>query len=108
MPPAGSAFDKSTLAVTEVDGQKIFGINAHGQPVTGVNAISATHAEMDVLNTIKKEGIDVSNKNLTLYVDRAPCAACGQNGGIRSMVKQLGLSQLTVISPDGTSIITSR
>lgn len=108
LPPAGSAADKNTLAVTEVDGQKIYGINAHGQPVSGVNAISATHAEIDVLNQIKKEGIDVTGQNLTLYVDRAPCAACGQNGGIRSMVKQLGLNQLTVISPDGSMVITPR
>lgn len=108
LPAAGSAADKSTLAMTVVDGEKIFGINAHGQPVSGVNAISASHAEIDVLNQIKQEGIDVSGQDLTLYVDRAPCAACGQNGGIRSMVEQLGLKKLTVISPDGRIIITPR
>jgi deoxycytidylate deaminase len=108
LPEAGAAADKSTLAMTEVDGEKIFGISAHGQPVSGVNAISSSHAEIDVLNQIKREGIDVSGQDLTLYVDRAPCAACGQNGGIRSMVEQLGLKKLTVISPDGQIIITPR
>ena len=108
LPPAGSVADKSTLAVIEVNGQKIYGVNAHGQPVSGVNAISSTHAEIDALNQIKQQGIDVSGQNLTLYVDRAPCAACGTNGGIRSMVEQLGLRQLTVIGPDGPMIITPR
>ncbi|WFU04559.1 hemagglutinin repeat-containing protein (plasmid) [Rhizobium sp. CB3171] len=108
LPPAGSAADKSTLAVIEINGQKIYGINAHGQPVTGVNAISSTHAEIDALNQIKQRGIDVSGQNLTLYVDRAPCAACGTNGGIRSMVEQLGLKQLNVVSPGGTMTITPR
>jgi filamentous hemagglutinin len=108
LPPAGSAADKSTLAVIEVNGQKIYGINAHGQPVSGVNAISATHAEIDALNQIKQQGINVSGQNLTLYVDRTPCLACGPNGGIRSMVEQLGLKQLTVIGPDGPMIITPR
>lgn len=108
LPPAGSAVDKSTLAVIEVNGQKIYGVNAHGQPVTGVNAISATHAEIDALNQIKQQGIDVSGKSLTLHVDRTPCAACGPNGGIRSMVEQLELKQLTVVGPDGPMIITPR
>jgi hypothetical protein len=41
-------------------------------------------------------------------VDRTPCAACGTNGGIRSMVEQLGLKDLTVIGPDGSMVITPR
>jgi RHS repeat-associated protein len=108
LPPAGSALDKSTLAVAEVNGQKIYGINAHGQPVTGVNAISATHAEIDVLNQIKQQGLDVQGQSLTLHVDRMPCAACGSNGGMRSMVEQLGLRQLTVVGPTGTQTILPR
>jgi len=108
LPPAGSAMDKSALAVIEVNGQKIYGINAHGQPVSGVNIISSTHAEIDALNQIKQRGIDVSGQSLTLYVDRAPCTACGANGGIRSMVEQLNLKQLTVIGPDGSTIIAPR
>ena len=108
LPPAGSAADRSTLAVVEVNGQQIYGINGHGQPVTSVNAISRTHAEIDALNQIQQRGIDVSGQDLTLYVDRTPCTACNQNGGIRSMVEQLGLNQLTVIGPDGPLIIRPR
>ncbi|WP_225561103.1 deaminase [Comamonas sp. CMM02] len=96
------------MAVIEVNGKKIYGINAHGQPVSGVNAISATHAEIDALNQIKQRGLDVSGENLILYVDRMPCVACGVNGGIRSMVEQLGLKELKIIGPDGPLIITPR
>jgi len=92
----------------EVNGQQIFGINGHGQPVTGVNAISRTHAEIDALNQIQQRGIDVSGQNMTLYVDRTPCTACNQNGGIRSMVEQLGRNQLTIIGPDGPLVIRPR
>ena len=60
------------------------------------------------LNQIRQNGIDVSGQNLTLYVDRTPCVACGANGGIRSMVEQLGLNQLTVIGPNGPMIIVPR
>lgn len=89
----------------DVNGKKIFGINAHGQPVHGVNAISKTHAEIDVLNQIKQKGIDVRGQNLNLHVDRDPCLACGQNGGIQSMAGQLGVNKLTVIGPSGTTVI---
>jgi len=92
----------------EIDGRQIFGINAHGQPVVGINAISSTHAEIDALNQVMQQGIDVSGRNLILYVDRPPCVACGQNGGIRSMVERLRLHQLTVISPSGPVVIAPR
>lgn len=105
LPPAGSPLDKSTLAVLELDSRKVYGINAHGQPVSGVNSISKTHAEIDVLNQIKQQGVDVSGRSLTLYVDRQPCRACDQNGGIRSMVRQLGLKELSVVGPDGVVVI---
>nr|WP_244672517.1 deaminase [Xanthomonas sp. D-93] len=105
LPKSGSAADRSTLAVIEVDGKKIYGINAHGTEVSGVNSISKTHAEIDALNQIKTMKIDVSGQSLTLYVDRQPFTACGQNGGIRSMVRQLGLSELKVVGPDGIVII---
>ena len=108
LPNAGSVADKSTLAVVEVNGQKIYGINAHGQPVSGVNAISSNHAEIDTLNQIKQNGLDVSGQSLTLYVDRTPCVACDKNGGIRSMAEQLGLKQLTVVGPDGSVVIIPR
>ena len=106
LPPAGSAGDRSTVAVMEINGQQVFGINAHGQDVSGVNAISRTHAEIDVLNQLQQQNIDVTGQSLTMHVDRQPCRACDQNGGIRSMVRQLGLRELTVIGPDGPIVIT--
>jgi hypothetical protein len=95
---------EGTLARLEVDGKAFYGINAHGQPITmGVNAISRTHAEADAFQQALNAG--VKGGNATLYVDRALCAACGQNGGVRSMARQLGLSQVTVITPQGTLVV---
>ncbi|PPU55917.1 hemagglutinin repeat-containing protein [Xanthomonas codiaei] len=87
---AGTSKDKSTIAKMTVDGEDVYGINAHGQPVAGVNNISRTHAEIDVLNQLKNKGGNLSGRSLTMYVDRQPCLACGRNGGIRTMVRQLG------------------
>ncbi|MBC7701783.1 MAG: hypothetical protein H7225_15435 [Massilia sp.] len=95
---------EGTLARLEVNGQVFYGINAHGQPVTmGVNAITRTHAEADVFQQALNAG--ARDGNATLHVDRALCAACGQNGGVRSMARQLGLNEVTVITPQGTKII---
>ncbi|PKV14977.1 filamentous hemagglutinin [Xanthomonas prunicola] len=105
LPESGTAADRSTIAKINVDGKEIYGINAHGQPTSGVNNISKSHAEIDVLNQLKNSGGDFSGKSLTMYVDRQPCKACGQNGGIRTMVRQLGLKELTVIGPDGPLLI---
>lgn len=105
LPVAGSSADNSTVAFTEIGGSRYISTNAHGEVVTGVNAISATHAEVGVLAQIQKSGVNVSGQNLTLYVDRTPCIACDQNGGIRSMVRQLGISELEVIGPEGSIFI---
>ncbi|SYZ56535.1 hypothetical protein CPBF367_32270 [Xanthomonas arboricola pv. juglandis] len=105
LPESGTAADRSTIAKINVDGKEVYGINAHGQPTFGVNNISKSHAEIDVLNQLKNSGGDFSGKSLTMYVDRQPCKACGQNGGIRTMVRQLGLKELTVIGPDGPLLI---
>ena len=106
LPPAGTAADRSTIAAMQINGEKIFVINAHGQEISVVNAISRTQAEIDVLNQLDQRNIDVSGQSLTLHVDRQPCRACDKNGGIRSMVRRLGLRQLTVVGPDGPIVIT--
>jgi RHS repeat-associated protein len=101
----GLGTGEGTLAKLEVSGQSFYGINAHGQPLSmSVNAITATHAEADAFQQALNAG--ATGGNATLYVDRALCAACGQNGGVRSMARQLGLDQVTVITPQGSSIIT--
>ncbi|MEH2397133.1 hypothetical protein [Nostoc sp.] len=34
------------------------------------------------------------------------CRACGQNGGVKGMARQLNLEEIEVISPSGRQIIT--
>jgi len=95
---------EGTLARLEVGGQTFYGINAHGQPVTmNVNAITRTHAEADAFQQAFNAG--ARGESAVLHVDRALCTACGQNGGVRSMARQLGVNQTTVITPQGTQII---
>jgi filamentous hemagglutinin len=99
--PAG----EGTLARLDAGGKTFYGINAHGQPVAPLrtNAISTTHAEADAFAQAARAGI--SGGNATLYVDRGLCLACGQNGGVRSMARQLGLESLKVVTPDEIVII---
>lgn len=91
-----------TLARLDAGERTFYGISAHGQPKTlSINAISATHAETDVFQQAAKAGI--SGGEATLYVDRKLCKACGKYGGLRSLARQLGLTKLTVIAPNGTA-----
>jgi len=100
----GLAQGEGTLARLDVGGRNFYGINAHGQPVNlRVNAITRTHAEADAFQQAANAG--VSGGRGTLYVDRALCPACGQNGGVRGMMRQLGLEELEVITPQGTQVI---
>ena len=95
---------EGTLARLDVGGRSFYGINAHGQPVgLRVNAITRTHAEADAFQQAANAG--VSGGRGTLYVDRALCAVCGPNGGVRGMARQLGLEELQVITPQGTQVI---
>ncbi|EGX6618227.1 hypothetical protein JE592_004432 [Salmonella enterica] len=95
---------EGTLARLDINGESFYGINAHGQPVTlKVNAITRTHAEADVFQQASNSGI--KGGKATLYVDRDLCPACGRNGGVRGMARQLGLEEVTVITPSGTQII---
>jgi len=41
-----------------------------------------------------------------MIVDRPPCTACGQNGGIRSMTAAAGLDSLTVHYPGESRVYT--
>jgi hypothetical protein len=93
-----------TLARLDVGGQSYYGINAHGQEIDfQVNAISRTHAEADAFQQAKDAG--VYGGNGTLYVDRPLCDACGIYGGVRSMMRQLGLDSLRVVTPAGVQFI---
>jgi hypothetical protein len=60
---------------------------------------SVTHAEADAFQQAFEVGLRGGKACLT--VDRSLCRACGQNVGVKGMAKQLGLSELEIISPDG-------
>jgi hypothetical protein len=105
LPRALSAADRSTTARLDLGGVSLYGHNAHGRQITlKVNNQTKHHAEADVFQQAYEKGI--RGRKGTLYVDRALCKACGQFGGARSMVRQLGLEELTVVTPWGRSTIT--
>jgi hypothetical protein len=94
---------EGTLARLDVGGKSFYGISAHGQPISlRVNAITATHAEADAFQQAANAG--VSGGRGTLFVDRALCPACGTNGGVQGLARQLGLIELEVITPQGSQL----
>jgi len=100
----GMKAGEGTLARLDVGGRSFYGINAHGQPIRfRTNAITRTHVEADAFQQAANAG--VRGGQGTLYVDRASCLACGANGGVRGLARQLGLDQLEVITPQGSQII---
>jgi MafB19-like deaminase len=108
LPPAGSAEDNATVAQLEIAGSVFFGINSGNNPhrrsiTLRVNPISRTHAEADAFQQAYDVGL--GGGRARLIVDRDLCRACGQNGGVKGMAKQLGLEEIEVISPSGRQII---
>jgi hypothetical protein len=108
LPPAGSDGDRATIAKIEIDGNSFFGINSGSNPhprkiTMTVNPISRTHAEADAFQQMLDAGIKGGKGRL--IVDRDLCRACGRNGGVRGMARQLDLEELEVISPSGSQII---
>jgi RHS repeat-associated protein len=97
-----------TLTRLDVDGQaSLYGVSAHGRDVTlRVNPISRTHAETDVMQQLADAG-GAGGRPASLYVDHPTglCGACGRSGAVRSMAGQVGISDLTVVTPQGTSNI---
>jgi hypothetical protein len=69
-----------------------------------VNPISRTHAEADAF----QQAFDLGHKGgrARLIVDRDLCRACGQNGGVKGMARQLDLEEIEIISPSGRQIIS--
>lgn len=100
----GLELGKGTLSRLSIGDQVFYGINAHGQDVSlVVNPISRTHAETDAFQQALAAG--VSGGSGVLTVDRPLCDACGRNGAVRSMARQLGLDRLTVITPEGNTYL---
>jgi MafB19-like deaminase len=110
LPPAGSLDDNATLAKLEINGQSFDGINSSLQdPRTNitlerVNAQTKTHAEAEAVQKAVDSGMKGTTSQAEMWVDRDPCAACGESGGLRSLARNLGVDKLIVHSPSGTQI----
>ena len=104
MPEAGSENDDSTAAKLIIGDNEYYGKNA-GQTKADVieelivNPQTATHAEGDVFYQAKTKKDGVNSTKATIILDRYPCKSCGINGGIRGMAKQLGITDLTIVTP---------
>jgi len=108
LPLAGSESDRSTVAKLEIGNKSFFGVNSNSNPnprpiTLRVNPISRSHAEADALQQAFDAG--VRGGRARLVVDRDLCRACGQNGGVKGMARQLDLEELEVISPSGREVI---
>jgi len=108
LPIAGSESDRATVAKLEIGGNGFFGISSGSNPnrrriTLTVNPISRTHAEADALQQAFDAG--ARGGRARLIVDRDLCRACGQNGGVKGMARQLELEELEVISPSGREVI---
>jgi hypothetical protein len=109
LPSAGSESDRATVAKLEIGDESFFGVNASNSPTRRkitltVNPISRTHAEADAF----QQAFDLGYKGgrARLIVDRDLCRACGQNGGVKGMARQLDLEEIEIISPSGCQIIS--
>jgi hypothetical protein len=108
LPQAGSDTDRATVAKLEIGENKFLGVNSGSSPTSRqitlrVNPISRTHAEADAFQQAYDAGL--RGGRARLIVDRDLCRACGQNGGVKGMARQLNLEELEIISPSGCEII---
>lgn len=112
LPAAGSAGDTSTTAMLRLRGENYFGVNSSVQnPRTNVtldrvNAQTRTHAEADVIQQGLNGTARMNGGRAEMWVDRDLCRSCGQNGGMRSLARNLGVDELVVHSPSGTQTFT--
>lgn len=112
LPPAGSANDASTVAMLRLRGKDYFGVNSGVQnPKTAitldrVNAQTRTHAEADVVQQALSGTARKHGGQAEMWVDRDLCRSCGDNGGLRSLARNLGVDELIVHTPSGTRVFT--
>jgi hypothetical protein len=109
LPSAGSDSDRATVAKLEIGNESFFGVNSSNNPIRRqitltVNPISRTHAEADAF----QQAFDLGYRGgrARLIVDRDLCRACGQNGGVKGIARQLGLEEIEIVSPSGRQIIS--
>jgi len=108
LPPAGSDTDRATVAKLEIDGSKFLGVSSGSNPTPRqitlrANPINRTHAEADAFQQAYDAGL--RGGRARLIVDRDLCRACGQNGGVKGMARQLNLDELEIIRPGGRELI---
>ncbi len=101
IPSAGGAVpDGGVVARLDIAGQTKYGVNAHGRRIKlRVNPLSAKHAEADAFQQAADAGLRAESARL--FVDAPLCGACLQESGVASLARQLGISSLEVISPEG-------
>jgi len=108
MPPKGTPGKKYVVAILTADGLEFWGMNG-GKPISfDVNAISASHAEIDALDQLVRNRATsgITGGIGEMWVDTEPCPPCNKFGGIRSGVRAAGLDSLNVWFPGGTLTIT--
>ncbi len=98
--PGGGQANGGVIARLDVNGRSFYGVNAHGQHVTlRVNAVSASHAELDAFQQAANGG--ATGTTGRLFVDTPLCDPCGLYGGVKSLARQIGLQSLEIITPNG-------
>jgi hypothetical protein len=118
---AGILKSEQTVAVLEADGVQIWGRNGWGVDVGGyeelrkewlksggkrnpsvTNSQTYSHAEGDVFWHLYKHRKKnrILGGSATMVVDRPLCKPCASNSGVRSLVEEVGLDELIVITPD--------
>jgi hypothetical protein len=112
IPAAGAPGDNATLSLLRIGDRSFEGINRGLQaPPTAmslerVNAQTLTHAEADVVQQAVNAGLAGTARTAEMVIDRAPCLACGQYGGLRSLARNLGVDELRVSWPGGQQTFT--
>src|SRR6266516_1321565 len=108
MPPKGSPGKKYVVAILTADGQEFWGMNGKKPISFNVNAISASHAEIDALDQLARNRATstISGGIGEMWVDTVPCPPCDKFGGIRSGVRAAGLDSLNIWFPGGNLTIT--
>jgi hypothetical protein len=98
-----------TAARLDIAGASLFGRNAHDLAIDfPINPVSAGHAEAEAFQQARSLGL--SSDSAVLYVTRPLCGSCGKGVtgggfGVSSMMKATGVKALTIITPEGISIM---
>ena len=100
----GLAPGEGALARLDVGGRSFYGINC-ARPTSQL--ASQRHHENARRGGCVPAGSERWRQRGrgTLLVDRVLCVACGPNGGVRGLARQLGLEEVEVVTPLATQVI---